>query len=101
MSHGNEERAELLLNHSAGGHVLHTAFIERLNGTMRQRLATLPRTCRHGARQVRSLETGMDLIGTTYKLLLGAAATLQTIAPRVCLYACVGCWTHGSHLERL
>lgn len=66
MSHGNEERAELLLNHSAGGHVLNTAFIERLNGTMRERLATLTRKCRHGARQVRSLETGMYLIGTTY-----------------------------------
>lgn len=66
MSHGSDEQAELLLNQSAGGSVLNTAFIERLNGTMRERLATLTRKCRHGARQVRPLETGMYLIGSTY-----------------------------------
>jgi IS1 family transposase len=66
LSHGNERQATFLLEHSAGGNVLNTAFIERLNGTMRERLATLTRKGRHGARQVRALETGMYLIGSTY-----------------------------------
>ncbi|GHO61426.1 transposase [Ktedonobacter sp. SOSP1-52] len=66
MSHGSQTEAERLLHQSAGGSVLNTAFIERLNGTMRQRLATLTRKCRHSARRLRPLETGMYLIGTTY-----------------------------------
>jgi IS1 family transposase len=66
MSHGSQEEAERLLQQSKGGSVLNTAFIERLNATMRQRLATLTRKCRQGARRLRSLETGMYLFGTTY-----------------------------------
>jgi IS1 family transposase len=66
MSHGSQEEAERLLQQSKGGSVLNTAFIERLNATMRQRLATLTRKCRQGARRLRSLETGMYLLGTTY-----------------------------------
>ena len=48
--------------------MLNTAFIERLNATMRQRLATLMRKCRQSARRLRPLETGMYLLGTTYNL---------------------------------
>src|SRR5258708_16042221 len=66
MSHGSDGQAEILLKHSAGGSVLNTAFIERLNGTMRERLATLTRKCRHGARRLLSLEKGMYLFGSTY-----------------------------------
>jgi len=40
MSHGNLEQALSLLQRSEGGKVLNTAFIERFNGTMRERLAT-------------------------------------------------------------
>jgi IS1 family transposase len=68
MSHGSQEEAERLLQQSRGGNVLNTAFIERLNATMRQRLATLTRKCRQGARRLHSLETGMYLLGTTYNL---------------------------------
>jgi hypothetical protein len=46
--------------------VLNTAFIERLNGTMRQRLASLTRKCRHGARRLAALASGMWLLGCTY-----------------------------------
>jgi hypothetical protein len=46
--------------------VLNTAFIERFNGTMRQRLAALTRTCRHAARRLDGLERGMYLIECTY-----------------------------------
>ena len=50
--------------------VLNTAFIERLNGTFRQRLASLTRKSRHAARRLRALETGMYLIGCTYNFCL-------------------------------
>ena len=66
MTRGTEEQAEHLLKSSRGGSALNTAFIERLNGTMRERLATLSRKCRHAARRLEALETGMYLIGCTY-----------------------------------
>jgi hypothetical protein len=68
MTHGQLEQAERLLQRSQGGTVLNTAFLERLNGTMRQRLATLTRKCRHAARRLQTLESGMYLVGCTYKL---------------------------------
>jgi IS1 family transposase len=49
MAHGLLNQAEELLQRSGGGTVLNTAFIERLNGTMRERLASLTRKCRHSA----------------------------------------------------
>ncbi len=48
--------------------MLNTAFIERLNGTMRERLASLTRKCRHAARRLAALESGMWLLGCTYNL---------------------------------
>jgi hypothetical protein len=68
MTWGAFEQACSLLQQSQGGSVLNTAFIERLNGTMRERLATLTRKCRHAARRLRAVETGMYLIGCTYNL---------------------------------
>ena len=41
MAHGVVERAEQLLASSRGGTVLNPAFLERLNGTFRERLASL------------------------------------------------------------
>src|SRR5258706_3372669 len=46
MAHGLLDQAEKLLQLSDGGSVLNTAFIERLNGTMRERLASSTRKCR-------------------------------------------------------
>src|SRR5436305_5354213 len=66
MAHGLLEQAEQLLRLSAGGKVLNTAFIERLNGTFRERLASLTRKCRHAASRLHALHTGMYLIGCTY-----------------------------------
>jgi IS1 family transposase len=66
MAHGLLSQAEQLLQGSQGGTVLNTAFIERLNGTFRERLASLTRKSRHAARRLRALETGMYLIGCTY-----------------------------------
>lgn len=47
MTLGTLEQASFLLHASSGGTVLNTAFIERFNGTMRERLASLTRRCRH------------------------------------------------------
>jgi IS1 family transposase len=66
MAHGVLMRAEELLHRSGGGTVLNTTFIERLNGTMREQLASLTRKCRHSACRLQALHTGMYLIGCTY-----------------------------------
>jgi len=66
MAHGCLEQAEKLLLLSHGGSVLNTAFIERLNGTFRERLACMTRKSRHAARRLQALETGMYLIGCSY-----------------------------------
>jgi len=47
------------------GKVLNTAFIERLNAMMHERLANLTRKCRHAARHLHALHTGIYLIGCT------------------------------------
>jgi IS1 family transposase len=59
MAYGLLSQAERLLLASQGGTVLNTAFIERLNATFRQRLASLTRKSRHAARRLRTLEMGM------------------------------------------
>jgi transposase-like protein/IS1 family transposase len=66
IAHGLLEQAEKLLHSSRGGVVLNTAFIERLNGTFRERLASLTRKSRHAARRLAALEMGMYLIGCSY-----------------------------------
>jgi transposase-like protein len=66
MALGTLKHAQRLLAASQGGTVLNTAFIERLNGTMRERLASLTRKCRHAARRLAALENGMWLVGCTY-----------------------------------
>lgn len=68
-----------LLKASGGGTTLNTAYIERFNGTLRERLASLTRRCRHAAQRLRGLHTGMYLIGCTYNL----------------------CWPHDQLRERL
>jgi IS1 family transposase len=66
MAQGTLERAAEVLLQTAGGEELNTAFIERFNGTMRERLAALSRRCRHAAHRLRALEAGMWLVGCTY-----------------------------------
>src|SRR2546422_3661860 len=68
MVQGTLEQAQTLLSASHGGTVLNTAITLRLNGTIRQRLASLTRKCRHAARRLAALESGMWLLGCTYNL---------------------------------
>jgi IS1 family transposase len=66
MTLGTLEQAQNLLQATLGGSELNTSFIERFNGTMRERLASLTRKCRHAAHRLETLEAGMYLIGCTY-----------------------------------
>jgi transposase-like protein/IS1 family transposase len=66
MTHGQWRKAKKLLKSSKGGKKLNTSFIERLNGTFRERLASLTRKCRHAASKIETVHTGIYLIGCTY-----------------------------------
>ncbi len=66
VAHGSLDHALKLLQVSKGGTVLNTSFIERFNGTMRERLAALTRKCRHASGKLQAFHTGMYLIGSTY-----------------------------------
>jgi transposase-like protein/IS1 family transposase len=66
MAHGSMEQAQKILQSSKGGTMINTSFIERLNGTFRERLASLTRKCRHATSKVHTFHTGMYLVGCTY-----------------------------------
>jgi len=65
---GNEQGLKQALEQSRGGTQINTAYIERLNGTMRERLASLTRKCRHASQRLEAFQWGMYLIGCTYNL---------------------------------
>ncbi len=78
LAHGTARWAAHLL----GGGTIQTAYIERLNGTFRARLAALARRTRAGGRTVARLEVGMWLVGTVYNVCTphGSLARRQTPA---------------------
>src|SRR5256884_7099281 len=63
---GTPARVETLRRRAQGDGVINTAYIERLNATFRERLASLTRRGRALARSTRTLQHGMYLIGTVY-----------------------------------
>lgn len=63
---GTGTQIRALLHTTPGCLVANTAYIERLNGTFRARLACLARRTRGLARQTRTVEHGMYLVGTIY-----------------------------------
>ena len=63
---GAQAQIEALLQKTQGGGVIHTAYIERLNGTFRSRIAALVRRGRALARHMPTLQEGMYLVGTVY-----------------------------------
>ena len=63
---GTPARVETLRRRSQGDGVINTAYIERLNATFRERLASLTRRGRALARCTPTLQYGMYLIGTVY-----------------------------------
>jgi transposase-like protein len=66
LVHGSVQMFLTLLWSTPGCQVLNTAFIERLNGTFRSRLAVFGRRTRVPARRVATVERGMYLVGTLY-----------------------------------
>ncbi len=63
---GSSAVATRLLAQTPGCRVLNTAYIERLNGTFRARLAPLARRTHHLAHRKEVLHAGMYLVGTLY-----------------------------------
>src|SRR6266567_1741526 len=63
---GTPARVETLRRRSQGDGVINTAYIERLNATFRERLASLTRRGRALARRTLTLQQGMYLVGTVY-----------------------------------
>ncbi|MBI3952255.1 MAG: hypothetical protein HY314_17535 [Acidobacteria bacterium] len=55
-----------MIDHSQGHGTINVAFIERLNGTFRQRLGALARRTRALARQTPTLHWAMYLVATVY-----------------------------------
>lgn len=66
LTRGPMEKAQALLQKTAGCQQFNTSLIERFNATMRERLASLARKCRHAVHRLQTLETGMYLIGCTH-----------------------------------
>jgi IS1 family transposase len=65
---GSSVLAQRLLRATPGCEVLNTAFIERLNGTFRARLAPLARRTHHLVHRKEMVEAGMSLVGVLYNL---------------------------------
>jgi hypothetical protein len=63
---GTPARVETLRRRSQGDGVINTAYIERLNATFRERLASLTRRGRALASRTLTLQQGMYLVGTVY-----------------------------------
>jgi transposase-like protein len=63
---GSQTEVEAMIERTQGAGVINTAFIERLNATFRQRLSTLVRRGRAIARNSKTIEAGMYLVGTVY-----------------------------------
>ncbi len=63
---GDEQGRKQCLEQSHGGTQINTAYLERLNGTVRERLAALTRKCRHASQHLSAFQWGMYLIGCTY-----------------------------------
>ena len=61
---GTPARVETLRRRAQGDGVINTTYIERLNATFRERLASLTRRGRALARRTLTLQQGMYLIGT-------------------------------------
>jgi hypothetical protein len=81
LIHGSVEMFLTLLWSTPGCEVLNTAFIERLNGTFRSRLAVLGRRTRCAARRATTVTRGMYLVGTVYNFCC-AHSSLTTKAGR-------------------
>ena len=93
---GTPARVETLRRRSQGDGVINTAYIERLNATFRERLATLTRRGRALAHQTLTLQHGMYLIGTVYNFCTPHASLAHAgrgTTPAMAASITDRCWT--------
>jgi len=93
---GTPARVETLRRRSQGDGVINTAYIERLNATFRERLASLTRRGRTLARRTLTLQHGMYLIGTVYNFCTPHASLTPTsggTTPAMAAGITDHCWT--------
>ena len=93
---GTPARVETLRRRSQGDGVINTAYIERLNATFRERLASLTRRGRALARRTLTLQHGMYLIGTVYNFCTPHASLAQAgskTTPAMAAGITDHCWT--------
>jgi IS1 family transposase len=92
---GAPARVETLRHRSQGDGVMNTAYMERLNATLRERLAPLARRCRALARHTLTLHEGMFLVGTVYNLCTPHASLSQAqqTTPAMAAGITDHCWT--------
>jgi hypothetical protein len=83
LAHGSVRMFLTLLWSTPQCQVLNTAFIERLNGIFRSRLAVFGRRTRGPARRAATVERGMYLVGTLYNFCC-AHTSLRMADRRVC-----------------
>ncbi len=94
---GASQTVDRLLGATPGCLVLNTAYIERLNGTFRARLAPLARRTHHLAHRKELLHAGMYLVGVlynfcTYHASLGLASG-ERRTPAMAAGITDHCWT--------
>jgi hypothetical protein len=93
---GTPARVETLRRRSQGAGVINTAYIERLNATFRERLASLTRRGRALVRCTVTLQYGMYLIGTVYNFCTPHASLAQAgrvTTPAMAAGITDHCWT--------
>jgi transposase-like protein len=104
LAEGSEEALERLLEATQGAGVLNTAYIERLNGTFRHRLAVLARRTRGLARRSDWLRASLYLVGTVYNFCTEHASLTQRDRKRRTPAMAAGitdrCWSMAELLWR-
>jgi transposase-like protein/IS1 family transposase len=93
---GTPARVETLRRRAQGAGVINTAYIERLNATFRERLASLTRRGRALVRCPLTLQHGMYLIGTVYNFCTPHTSLAQVggnTTPAMAAGITDHCWT--------
>ncbi len=104
LQQGSSALAERLLAQTPGCRVLNTAYMERLNGTFRTRLAPLARRTHHLVHRKELVHAGMYLVGALYNFctlhasLRGTNGHLQT--PAMAAGITDHCWSVQELLRR-
>jgi transposase-like protein len=98
---GTTQTVERLVGQTPGCRVLNTAYIERLNGTFRARLAPLARRTHHLVHRKEMLHAGMYRVGTLYNFCTyHPSLGLTTGEPRTPAMA-AGITDHGWTVQEL